>query len=295
MPAPRRQDIELLRCVAAFGIVWFHTTPAGQDLAYGGLVAFVALSTLLAVRGEPLAGRDGLARRARRLLRPWALWFAIYLALNAALGRALLPSGTGPLTAVLAGPSIHLWYLPFVFVLLCGLDWLRPRVDPRHLALAAGGLAVAGLAGAPWWRPWTLAQPYPFLQWADGAVPALAGVFLGLAGRLAPGPRRLLLAALLGVAALVAPQPKVGIAFVVGLGACALIASDRAAGRWRIDLTPLSSLSFGVYLAHSLVLVLLLRQLPLQGAALPLATFALAAAGVALLRRAAPRLGAALT
>ena len=43
--APRRQWVEALRVVAAFGIVWYHAQiPTGHAVSYAGLSAFLAIS-----------------------------------------------------------------------------------------------------------------------------------------------------------------------------------------------------------------------------------------------------------
>jgi hypothetical protein len=292
----RRQDIEALRLLSAFGIVWFHTGTVGVPgggWGYAGLVAFLALSVQLGGR-RGQADAATLKRRARRLLLPWACWFGIYGLWNAHQGLPLLAADQHPVAAVLAGTSIHLWYLPFMFMVLVGLDVLKAHAPPALLSAAAGGLAIAGVASAPWWRPISLGWPYPLLQWADAAAPVLLGVFLSGASAL---PRALRLALSAGVvlaAAAILPFQWLGLPMLLGSLAALLVHGGGLAGRIRIDLRPASDCTLGIYLCHSLVFALLLQVGGLPAELLPLAIFGLSLAGVALLQRAWPRAAAVL-
>lgn len=296
---PKRPDIEGLRLLAAFGIVWFHSAHSGIALAYSGLVVFLVLSVALGGRsGRP----DGatLQRRALRLLRPWLLWFGLYAAFNALRGLPVLTPDHGWVAGVLAGPSIHLWYLPFVFGVLVALDLLRAHISLRSLSGAAYLLALVLLAAAPLWRPVTLGLPYPLLQWADALPPVLVGVF-ALGAREGCWPRRAVLAmstGLLLVATVLVAFDWVGTPYAVGVAASLLVLlRPPAASRpGPVDLSPLTDCAFGIYLSHSLVFALLLAHGPeLDDAALPLAIFGLALAGTWALRRSLPRVAAYLT
>jgi surface polysaccharide O-acyltransferase-like enzyme len=295
----KRSDIESLRLLSAFGIVWFHAGSAGLALAYSGLVVFLVLSVALGGRsGQP----DGatVRRRAQRLLQPWLLWFGLYAAFNAARGLPVLPLDHGWAAGVLAGPSVHLWYLPFVFMVLVTLDLLRAHIALRTLSAAAFVLALALMAAAPWWRPVTLSLPYPALQWADALAPVLVGVFaLGAQG--ACWPRRTVLAmaaALVLVAAVLAAFEWVGTPYAVGVAASLLVLlrTPDIERPWPFDPGPLTDCAFGIYLSHSLVFALLLAHASeLSEDALPLAIFAVALAGTWALRRGLPSLAARLT
>ena len=292
----RRQDIEALRLLSAFGIVWFHTGTVGVPggaWGYAGLVAFLALSVQLGgQRGQ--ADAATLQRRARRLLLPWACWFCIYGLWNRHQGLAVLPGDQHPVGAVLAGTSIHLWYLPFMFIVLVGLDVLKAHAPPALLSAGAGGLAIAVVAAAPWWRPLSLGWPYPLLQWADATAPVLLGVFLLGAAALPRALRLALSAGVVVAAAAILPFEWLGLPMLLGSLAALLVHSGWLAGRIPLDLTPASDCTLGIYLCHSLVFALLLpvQGLPTDG--LPLVIFGLSLAGVALLKRAWPRVAAVL-
>jgi peptidoglycan/LPS O-acetylase OafA/YrhL len=293
---PKRPDIEGLRLLSALGIVWFHAGTSGIALAYSGLVVFLVLSVALGGRSGAPDGAT-LRRRALRLLRPWLVWFVLYAAFNAVRGLPALPLENGLAAGVLAGPSIHLWYLPFVFGVLVGLDLLRAQVGLRRLGAAAWVLALAVLATAPWWRPVTLDLPYPLLQWADAVAPVLVGIFVLGAGQW-PRPVALAMAGLLvATAAGLAAFEWSGTPYAVGLAAALwlLLRRPGPAVHGSAAFSPWTDCAFGIYLSHSLVFALLLGVPGPPAEALPPAIFALALAATWALRRWAPRLALWLT
>ncbi len=295
----KRPDIELLRLLSAFGIVWFHAGSSGIALAYSGLVVFLVLSVALGGRtGRP----DGatVQRRAVRLLQPWLLWFGLYAAFNALRGLPVLPQDPGWAAAVLAGPSIHLWYLPFVFGVLLVLDLLRAHIALRTLSAAAFVLALVLMATVPWWRTVSLGLPYPLLQWADALAPVLVGVF-ALGARAGCWSRRTV-RAMAGVLVLAAAGLTafewVGTPYAVGLAASLLVLlrEPAAAPAWALKTAPLTDCAFGIYLSHSLVFALLLTHAPgWSEDALPVAIFTVALAATWALRRGLPRVAARLS
>lgn len=284
----RRQDIELLRVISAFGIIWFHTTTYGAATAYGGLIAFLILSIFLGGKsGAPDV--DTLRRRASRLLVPWFVWFVVYGALNARHGESIVPLEQGLASGIMAGPSIHLWYLPFIFLALVALDLVRAHVRPRTLAYASAAAALIIVATAPWWRPHTLAMPYPLLQWADASGPVLVGVFLLCAAAI-PRSHRNSIAVLLVLCAIgVATSNSIGISYAVGFFACMLISSNVLERRITVHVAPLSEATFGIYLSHILVYRALLKYTNVSGELMPVAIFLVCAAVVITLRKLAPR------
>lgn len=126
--APRNGSIEYLRLIAAFGIIWFHAAAPLPDLGYAGLPMFVALLAVFAWNSKPNATfRSTIMGKARRLLLPWVAWCAVY----AALKTAVALNDGGPLEIeynpayLLVGTSIHLWFLPFAFIVSLAIWGLR--------------------------------------------------------------------------------------------------------------------------------------------------------------------------
>lgn len=155
----RNGFVDYCRLIAAFGIVWFHTGAPGYLLAYAGLPFFLVLLAL--------PSRMSMAERARRLLLPLLIWSAVYglfRVWNAAeQGQALF--GWWKPWMFLAGTSIHLWFLPFAFLVALVAPALRAsKVTLLLPVLAAVLLSVIGETSV-----------WPWYQWSFGVIPALAG------------------------------------------------------------------------------------------------------------------------
>lgn len=146
------------RLVAVIGIVWFHCKAPGYLVAYAGLPFFLVLLAL--------PSQQGLARRAQRLLIPFAVWSGIYafvFVLMAARNGEDLLGWWRPYMFV-SGPSIHLWFLPFALVVSCVAPMLRGRLVIALPLLAACLLAAVGEI-----------TDFPWYQWSFALIPVLAG------------------------------------------------------------------------------------------------------------------------
>lgn len=155
----RNGFVDYCRLVAAFGIVWFHTEAPGYRVAYTGLPFFLVLLAL--------PSRMSLADRARRLLLPLLIWsvvYALFRAWNAAeQGQALF--GWWKPWMPLVGTSIHLWFLPFAFLVALVAPALRAsRLVLLWPVLAAGLLSWVGETSV-----------WPWYQWSFGVIPVLCG------------------------------------------------------------------------------------------------------------------------
>lgn len=264
----RLLSIELLRIVAAFGIVWFHVGAPGADLGYGGLPAFLIVAVAFAA-APPRAGapRQTVVARLRRLGVPWLFWCLVYGAAKAA--RALAAhtpwSETFQPPMLLYGTAIHLWYLPFAMVVtvLVGLAVgrglpVRTAGFRRAMLLAAGGAIVGasaldGRIAAEPFAQWVFVSPFVFLGLVFASIPI---------GQPTTGPRLLAVLGVVAVACAVAawwcPGPCL-VPYSSGTAACALAWSfSRPVGPVVLRL---AALSFGVYLAHPLVHSVLTRVL----------------------------------
>jgi len=285
--APRRRsDVECARIAAAFGVVWFHSQePFGHDVGYGGLVFFIIVSVYFAVSAERI---HGWRERAARLLVPCAIWSSLYGVISAVRGVPVFSEGPLSIGSLLATPSIHLWYLPFMFTVLVLLDQLRARTSLRSLGTCCGAIAMAAIASAPLWRSVDLDAP--FGQYLHALPPALIGVFFAsfreLGGRTRAG-------LLLGVSAatiamLVRGQAGIGVTYLVGIlpGLLLLLPSSLIPPIGLVE--SLSATTYGVYLAHPLFLFVCLH-FGLLGPLRPVVAFLLPSAGIALTLRYLPR------
>ena len=252
--AGRRQDFEILRIFAAFGIVLLHSGSDRTGIGYSGLVVFLALSTMFSASRPPKEGslRRILLKRGSRLLVPWAFWMVAYGIRNHFVDRNILETDRGIVNGILAGTQIHLWFLPYIFFASVALDLLTPRIRRRNLAWSAGVAATAMLATAAWWRAWAADFGYPTVQYAHGLAGLFAGVFLAGSAELERPSRWLLLGGIVGAAGLATWKgiEGVGIPYLVGFCLVALLALFpwKFADRWNVR--TVSDCMFGVYLVH---------------------------------------------
>jgi len=281
----RRQSIDLMRFVAAFGIVWAHMQAPGMIEGYVALGLFVVLTGFLSLRSLARGGaRRFWLGRLLRFALPWVVWVALYRLLDVVRAQdvTLLWTVTDPWW-LLIGPAVHLWFLPFVVVfspvVIVGLAAVR---SARGVWLAAAACLPLAL-GAVWLHD-AGTLPQPLVQWAFALTPLLYGILSALGHHY-----RAVAAPLVFVAA------AGGIA---GLGWGSVAAPFMLAAAllfeafWRADLrwpaaTALGRLAFGIYLIHPAAMLVWFK---LGGAALPaqagaVAVFALSALATVVMRQ----------
>ncbi|MEM9915273.1 MAG: acyltransferase [Planctomycetota bacterium] len=225
--SPRYPVLDGLRIVAMMDIVSIHVT--GHYLLWGmGLPVFIIVAVALGVRKPELpewSDLPGAARkRAVRVLMPWVVW-TVFFALNrmfwAGVDSEKTIAGLFYPWMLLGGTSMHLWFLPFIFVAeLAVLGLLAPlrRVPTGVLIAGATGLAALCIiwTGAIYdqasavYGPMTMrseeyaerAALYGWTvrkSWLFGTASVCLGIAVGRALSLSPrggvAPRRILLAA----------------------------------------------------------------------------------------------------
>ena len=240
----RDQSFELLRLVAAFGIVLFHAGAPGSSVGFGGIVVFIVVSVAMEV-GPNWERRRSLASLAGFFLVPWAIWWVGYGLINVVRGRGLLPPG--PIVGtVLSGTAPHLWYLPFMCAVLIGVGAGKALLSKRAVFLGSGVIALGLLASVKWWWPWSLHQGAPWAQYCQAVPLVFAGLFLGAAMH-----RRATLAAgailiVWMVAAVVVSRADIGV--LLGLILTVVLLLRPLPLRWNVE--KLSRCTYGVYLMH---------------------------------------------
>jgi len=287
----RRQSIDLMRIVAAFGIVWAHMQAPGMVEGYVALGLFVILTAFLSVRSLERGGaRRFWLGRLLRFTLPWVVWSLFYLALDAARNGTVAGLWTvEDWRTLLYGPAIHLWFLPWVVIVSPVIVLaVAALTTPGRIGVVAVALVPVG-AGALWLHD-NAAPGDPFGQWLFATVPLLFGILSAV--------RRLR-------GAFWAP-------FVFVAGACgiALLGWGSVAGGfllaaallfvafWRmditgVDVTPIARLAMGVYLVHPFWMLVWYRLMP-EGLPQPVmaalgafAVFAVSAATAWLIRQSA--------
>jgi len=251
--------IEVLRILACIGIVCFHDEAPGAVLGYAGLPAFMMVSVALATQMR--TGRTTgqvFATRFRRMGYPWLFWSLVYGA--ALLARAQLEHR--PLHAafypwmLLAGPRLHLWYLPFGLVVTAGVSICAiRRYLPRHRwAVLGWAFASLGLIVVCSQVLHALGQIRPLAQWVFIAPAITLGLGLATLDRVS----RILGTGILGAAA----ACGAGLSLALGWRELAVpyaVGGITTAAAWcfrfpaPVWVTSLSALTLGVYLLHPLV------------------------------------------
>ncbi|MEM7731332.1 MAG: acyltransferase family protein [Pseudomonadota bacterium] len=239
----RNGSIDILRLLGAFGIILFH---CGAPYASIGLAALPMFVMLLIYFGA----NAPLGTGAKRLLKIWVIWSAIYALLKIAqstVSGTVLEAEFEP-WMVWTGPSIHLWFLPFC-VLFLGLNAvaLRHLPDAALIALACA-LSIACLLAA------RNTFPIPLAQWVTVIPAAFTGLIM--ARLRSPALAAFLLALLAGIAWLTGFTASSDQLAIAGL-ATAIAVHVRTQG------TALTSsfgpLSLGLYLIHPAIIAISLH------------------------------------
>lgn len=287
LPAtPRLAGLDLGRFLAAFGIVLTHALVSPTDWVGNlSLAYFHILTGWLAAESAQRAGAYPLRRRVWRLALPFLAWSAFYLPVewwiaDPAARAALL---SNPML-LLTGPSLHLWYLPFL-ILTMPLVWplVQTTRTGRGLMLACVTLVVLGVPQMVL-HGWG-GLPFPLPQWAFGLPLFACGILLarGEALRWPWGP----LVALGGIGAVAWALTDAWWAAPMGLVAALLFEVLRRLPLrgplpWQIG-----QASFGIYLLHPFFALFVYKALGADVHWLPLTllTFGASWAATAVLLR----------
>ncbi|GGV57265.1 hypothetical protein GCM10010294_03830 [Streptomyces griseoloalbus] len=307
----RRYDIDLLRVLCTAAVVLVHasgefidaghrtTGVLGDSVSRFAVPVFFAMAGWSALAGSPVRGDAHLLTRLGRILRPMAVWTAVYLLWQYVAGPPL-NGGVKEAVRALFGSveaAFHLWYLyayvPLLLLLGVAALVLQRRATPRRSLLLLAAFAVAPavvgdartLTGLPL-PPWDWSVSLSSLGYA------VAGAALLAARRLGPRPLWIAAAAVALVALTlyqftVRHPAAYGSAAVAALTFAVLgaVAGVRVPQRVRAVLGRLSDASFGTYLVHLLFVMLLVRPVAERvphGFAAPVALAVTAVAAAAL-------------
>jgi surface polysaccharide O-acyltransferase-like enzyme len=256
----RFHNLDRFRIIAALGVVWFHTEGLpGRSVAYGGLCFFLLTSFMLIGMKRHEAIRDALRKRFSRLIVPWLFWCAVYMILQ--IARLIL--GVEPNLApymVLTGTSIHLWYLPYVFVIAMAFHLLQAKIrtdKAAAIAVVTATISVVFCVAVP------IAQRFlqtsePVSQWLYGITACVSGWVVGRfvmtnEKKLGVVKSVVFLAAIIltCVSMVLCGFPFLGWSYVTGIG---LFALALLLPNWDANdlLRRSTSMSMGIYLVHPL-------------------------------------------
>ena len=110
-------NIDRLRVLSALGVVWFHTEGLpGRSYAYAGLPIFIMTYFMFIANAKSRDFSYLLNRKFKRIIIPWFFWSVVY-GLVIVIKSILKKESCFESHMFLVGPSLHLWYLPYVFLL----------------------------------------------------------------------------------------------------------------------------------------------------------------------------------
>lgn len=280
MPLERVAGVDLLRILAAVGIIWFHTEGAPhRGIGYAGLPVFLLIFFSLVTRQSPArTTAQFVSRRWQRLLKPWLFWSLVYGSCR--LAKAATAADWHSLDGMLSvqtlflGTWAHLWYLPYAFALGLFLHVLNRRIAPDNYmavvvtATVAGVVTLAACAAHLAGRT----APPPLAEWEFG----LAALPLGLAvGRSLAVPSRraqvrlllLITGATVGVSALLISRGLYSTLVPYSLAMALVCLAYLWPVRSNAFIRAVAPLTFGIYLLHPLVMYGLKYSLMRSGAA----------------------------
>ena len=166
----RNYNLEILRIISCFGIVFDHGNPArwAQDIGDLSLIIFVLISAYFLSSQKNYS--SFFLKRVDRLLIPWIFWFFVYGLLHIINGVSFLPVTGNIFSAVLNGPRMHLWYLPFLFITSVIIVFYYNIVEQRSIFKKYNLvffilLSIIFLLSMPLWRPWSLVLGIPWGNW----------------------------------------------------------------------------------------------------------------------------------
>ena len=257
-----RRSVDLVRFAAAFGIVWDHARAPFADIGYLALALFLVITSYLAVGSfERSDGRSFWLVRAQRIAVPWLVWCVVFRVVYEVVSDEPFAVLSDPWT-LLIGPSVHLWFLPFVMLALPLIPLLSRYVKTRReLFVACCGLVVVALP-LGWMHAevaplaWFYSEgpfPQPLPQWFFALPLFLYGALAGIARRVGASGMVLATAAVVSVSLWVLAPEFPSLQMIL----TALVFE----AIWRIDLkgtwpTMLAHSAFGIYLMHPAFMLL---------------------------------------
>ncbi|PQO28769.1 acyltransferase family protein [Blastopirellula marina] len=179
---------DVLRFVAVLAVIWFHARAPGSDYTLWHVPTLVIISVVLASEYHEHFSMEAVVRkRAKRILIPWLFWCVVYGVVD--IVRVLFGSPSLVLGSsyfvFLYGPSLHLWFLPYIFLVTVFAACLRNvvikeskinRAAVALLILVVALWALYVLDGQTWWKE----LPMPLLQWFSATPAMCLGVLLAL-------------------------------------------------------------------------------------------------------------------
>ncbi|MDF1763837.1 MAG: hypothetical protein P1U57_10540 [Oleibacter sp.] len=256
----RRVDIELVRVLACIAIVYFHSgvlTGAMRSFAYSGLVVFIIISVCY------LSSQSSIKKVARpmaaKLLAPYVIWSFVFLALYTVIvGKPI--SDYVKLQTLFAGTSIHLWYLPFAYLVLLFSILIKQKIPSNILSLIAGVSFLVWISLSLEWRGMVQSTPLPIPQYAHAFGAVLLGLWVsGFRGWI--NGMIFAFSMFLSLYIAVYKDTGVGVVYFVGMLFCLLLMFGTSINRYLQHIKGfvffVAPLTYGIYIVHPIGLAVL--------------------------------------
>ena len=251
-----RLDVELIRVVSASGIVWYHSNvDVGHDIAYAGLVCFVILSAFFATISKN--NKDQMFARLHRLLAPWIIWSLFYALLNIVRYGDVYPTNYNIVNALLATPSIHLWYIPFIILGTLVVSIAKKYLSKNEIGILSGVISLALMATAPEWRRIVYVPPWG--QYLHALPALLIGFFFGCYKDINAMIRSVLSFSFFLIITIMALKGVngFGTTYLFGFIPCLLLLKNGLMIDKSHLIIKFSKATFGVYLSHIFILTII--------------------------------------
>lgn len=265
-----RYDIELLRILSAFGIVWFHSgVPHGGDIGYSGLIFFIIASVYFSMQSKK---SYTVYMRVNSLLIPCLLWAMIYGVIKVVMGKPLFPESNFLVGSLLTLTSIHLWYLPFIFFIHIVIDLIKNRVGRELLGTVSIIVALLILFNVHIWRE--LDHEVPFPQYLHGSAAVFIGLFFGCFNDVNKSLRVTFLGTLISLLMYYSHigVTGVGVTYLIGVIASLLFLAKSTLFKLPPFILTISNATFGIYLIH-VIFISLCKKIGVTGTLLPVCSF----------------------
>jgi peptidoglycan/LPS O-acetylase OafA/YrhL len=184
MISQRNGLLDVLRFVAALGIVFFHLKVPGSILGLSALSFFTAVMCCFAAsstKEESFQGR--LKKLSIRLCLPWLIWSAIYML--AKLTNAYVDNASywSEFESWMwwTGPSVHLWFLPFAFTISLLIYQLLAPIQLSDRIYWGFAAAIVPLCLICFYAVELKLLNIPWVQWVSVLPAAAVGVALAAA------------------------------------------------------------------------------------------------------------------
>lgn len=281
-----RSDVELLRIIAAFGIVLFHSRYSfAREVSYSSLIIFIIFSSYFSTISTK---KHSVVQRALRLLLPCVIWSILYAVLNIFQGKKIFFDEYNVLSSILSTSSIHLWYLPYVFFCIVLIDFIKVYVSYTSIAFFSITVSSFLLITSPVWRCFNYISP--FGQYIHAFPAVLIGVLFGLLHNFSFRKKFIFLSVLFVSLFCVyfMQVPGVSTTYLIGTLACSiLLEKDSILPKYSF-IFEVSKLTFGVYLIH-IIILMFFRYYGFSGLFLAVNSFLISSVVVYFIKKVLPK------